>query len=269
MPESRDKKNNPSPLPRILTGRMTLLLIAAAVIFAALLCWFVFGTIRTSFTIHGVLSTGSEATAIHYAQSGVITEIPVSANEYAEKGDVLLKICPEAEKGETRSLQEMKNAAESVLSPVNGYITDVACIPWQRVDLATTLMRLQESDLPEIHYAIAYVTMDELNQIEIGTRASVQIRGVKTDNGGAINGEVIYISDQPASKYEMLQFTGSEEIMDYFYQEHLGQYQLTIELTGLNESETNKWKNMLMCNEICKITLFSEDKHPYQVIFRH
>jgi multidrug resistance efflux pump len=267
MPEIRNKKSDPSPLPRIMSGRMTLLLIAAAVIFTALLCWFTLGTIRTSFTIYGVFTARSDATMIHQPQSGVITEIPVSTNQYVHQGDVLLKIFPEDESGQTLSLEEMKKDAKSVLSPVNGYITEIICIPWQRVDLTTTLMRLQESETPELHYAVAYVNMDELNLINVGTEAIVQVQGAEKENGGLISGRVTSISDQPVAKYEMLETTGSEEIMNYFYQENIGQYQLLIELTGLDEREADNRKNMLMCNEICKITLFSAEKHPYQVIF--
>jgi len=267
MLDMKNKKSDPSPLPRILSGRMTLLLIAAAVIFIALLCWFIFGTIRTSFSIYGVLTTQSSSTMIHQPQNGVITEIPVFTNQYVNKGDVLLKIYPGAESGETCSLEEMKKDAESVISPVNGYITEISCVPWQRVDLTTTLMRMQESETPAIHYAVAYVTMDELNLVDVGTEVSVQIQGAKKENSGLINGKVIRISAQPVSRYEMLESTGSEEIMNYYYQEHSEQYELLIDLTGLEEGETDNRKNMLMCNEICKITLFSAEKHPYQVVF--
>lgn len=258
MSEINTRKKMPAPEPKVIRRGEILLLTAAGLILAALIFWMVFGTIRTSFTAQGVLTTGTDSRMIHYPMDGVVTEILVENNQFVKKADPLLQIYPR-QPGETTSLEEMKRAAVSVPAPMSGYVTEVSVQPWTSVNLSTTLARMTESDDPVIDCALTFLPLQDAERIGPGTRVSIQLQapsGLST----VIPGVVETVTELPVSDYMILTSVGLEAAARSF--ERSGQDLFGVLVRMDPEENGRHW----ICNEICYITFYSAEVHPIEIL---
>lgn len=267
MPEIRNKKPNPAPYPRFMDGRTILLLIASAILFTALLTWFFGGTVRSSFTVQGIINVRDDAVMVHQPEDAVVTDIMVKTNQFVKEGDTLLRVWPE-QKGAAVSLDQMSAKAHDIPAPVSGYVTEITARQWERVDLTTTLARILQTPEPSLSFAMTFVTVDDIDKIEYGTEASIRLQGEGGETGVHLKGSVIDKTELPVSEYQMLVLTGSEMVARHFSKDNLDQYAVFVKL------ETDDGENppagireqALICNEMCQITFFSEETHPWQLI---
>ncbi len=272
MPDSTKKKIEAVPVPQVVTRGNILLLLAAAAILVALLIWGFFGTIKTSFTSLGALTTSADAIMVHQPENAVVTDIMVSTNQFVNKGDVLVRVYTETP-GETVSMEQMAMEAHDIKSPVSGFVTEIIARQWQRVDLTTTLARVVESETDTVTHVLAYVPIEYVEKVEVGTRVNVNVQNATEEEVGVLTGTVTSVTDIPVSEYHILRSTGSEKVLEYFYQGGKEeQYEVLIELDTNDAGElvtTNNSlrKNSYVCNEMCQITFFSDEMHPYEVIY--
>ena len=69
----------------------------------------------------------------------------------------------------------------------------------------------------------------------------------------------------------MLIYTGSETVVKHFFEEEREQYAVLVELETDDEGNFVAVRGGLRdqaiaCNEMCQITFFSEEMHPWQLI---
>ena len=270
MPDANNKKPNPSPTPRYLGGRTTLLLWTTVVLFSALVLWFLCGTARSSFTVQGIVTGSDNAVMVHQPENAVVTDILARTNQFVQAGDVLLRVYPEQD-GDTLSLEQMSAGAHDILAPVSGFVTEIIARQWERVDLTTTLVRILQASDPSLSLAMAFVTIDDIDKIEVGMEVNVRLQGTGGKSGGLLRGRVIETTDLPISEYQMLIYTGSETVVKHFFEEEREQYAVLVELETDDEGNFVAVRGGLRdqaiaCNEMCQITFFSEEMHPWQLI---
>ena len=270
MPDANNKKPNPSPTPRYLGGRTTLLLWTTVVLFSALVLWFLCGTARSSFTVQGIVTGSDNAVMVHQPENAVVTDILARTNQFVQAGDVLLRVYPEQD-GDTLSLEQMSAGAHDILAPVSGFVTEIIARQWERVDLTTTLVRILQASDPSLSLAMAFVTIDDIDKIEVGMEVNVRLQGTGGTSGGLLRGRVIETTDLPISEYQMLIYTGSETVVKHFFEEEREQYAVLVELETDDEGNFVAVRGGLrdqaiVCNEMCQITFFSEEMHPWQLI---
>lgn len=273
MPENQKKNEN--PMPTVISRADSLLLCAAIVLFTALLVWMIFGTIRTSFTEIGVLITENDAEIIHQPFDAVVTELLVSENSYVHEGDALARIFPVASDDEVEvdSLNDIKAQALSVHSPVSGYVSEISVSLWDEVNISTPLMMVLKAPSEQISNALTYVTLNSIDQIEVGTKVKIEPEGIGR-NVGSLSGRVSKIGQLPSSLYDMEVRTGSEKTAQYLFQDRTEQFLVEIELekdadgkpiaTGGKVPES-----AFITNKICTLTFYSNERHPYQVLLQN
>ena len=276
MPELTNKKPEPVPVPQVIGRGSIILLLAAICILASLMIWFFIGTVKRSFTRFGVMTTEVDAIMIHQPDNAVVTEIVAASNQFVNKGDVIMRVYTLDDEDsltddDRPSMEQMAEQAHDIVSPVNGFITEIIVEQWERVDLTSTLAMVKESPTDTVSYAMAYISIEYVENIEDGTNVNIRVQD--TDNGKAslIRGSVVSITELPVSEYHILRSTGSSKVVDYLYDKQKKQYEVLIKLDvddvgELEETGTTQRKSPYVCNEMCQITFFSEEMHPYQVI---
>ena len=277
MPEIKNKKPEPVPVPEVIGRGSVFMLAAAFCILAALLIWFFIGTVKTSFTTLGVLTTDVDSIMIHQPSNAVVTEIVAASNQFVNKGDVIMRVYTleddDALQEDVLSMEQMTEQAHDIVSPVNGFITEIIAHQWEKVDLTTTLARVKESPTDTVSNAMAYIPIDLVDNIEEGTRVNIRVQDTEKGKASLIKGSVVMITELPVSEYHILRSTGSQKVVDFFYDGQKEQYEVLIKLDlddagTLAETGGTQRKSPYVCNEMCNITFFSEEMHPYQVILQ-
>ncbi len=272
MPDSQKRKETPMPT---IIGRKDILLLGAAVtLFTALLVWMLFGTIRTSFSEVGILATQEDAEMIHQPEQGVVTELLVSENSYVHEGDELIRVISfdtiAAENAET--LKEMQSHATSICSPVSGYVSDISVIAWEPVDLSSTLMMVAEAPTRQIENALAYISLDSIDQIEVGTEVKVELEGMGS-RYGTLSGHVTSIGQLPVSQFDVVKRTGSQRTAELLFKNDTEQFLVEIALDkdtyGVPLTAGHQLpSSAFVANKICRLTFYSAEIHPYQILFQ-
>ena len=272
MPDSQKKKE--TPMPTIIGRKDILLLCAAVTLFTALLVWMLFGTIRTSFTAVGILTTQEDAEMIHQPEQGVVTELLVSENSYVHEGDELVRVISyetiAAENAQT--LEEMKSYATGICSPVSGYVSDINVTAWEPVDLSTTLMMVAETPATQIGNALAYINLDSIDQVEIGTEVKVELEGMGS-RYGTLSGRVTSIGQLPVSQFDVVIRTGSQKTAALLFKDGTEQFLVEIELDKNSDGTPVTVGRGLpgsafVTNKICRLTFYSDEIHPYQILIQ-
>lgn len=272
MPNNHRK--NETPMPTIIGRKDILLLGAAVTLFTALLVWMLFGTIRTSFTEVGILTTQEDAEMIHQPEQGVVTDLLVSENSYVQKGDELVRVISyetiAAENAET--LEEMRRHATGIRSPVSGYVSDVSVTAWEPVDLSTTLMMVAETPTRQIGDALAYISLDSIEQVEVGTEVKVELEGMARKHA-ALSGRVTRIGQLPVSLFDVITRTGSQRTAELLYKEGTEQFLVEIALDkdagGVPLTAGGDLPHSaFVTNKICRLTFYSDTIHPYQILIQ-
>lgn len=271
MQDNKINKKHTDPVPRVISRGDILLMYAGAAVLAALLIWIFFGTIRHSVTEVGILTTDLDAVGIHQRSSGYVTEVLVDEGDYVQKNDVLVQIYPCKEGEEIPPLEEMNEKVESILSPVTGYVSQILVTQWERVDLSKELLTVAEGDKEEIDCALAYLTLNDVEHISVGAEVAIKIEGL-SEQYGTLKGYVSAISDRPSSEYDMQDRIGSSKMVKYLFKEGVEQYRVDVEIEkDANGNLLSKGgtvpSSILGINKLCSLTLYSEERHPYQLLF--
>lgn len=272
MPDNHRK--NETPMPTIIGRKDILLLGAAVTLFTALLVWMLFGTIRTSFTEVGILTTQEDAEMIHQPEQGVVTELLVSQNSYVHEGEELVRVISyetiAAENAET--LEEMQSHATGICSPVSGYVSDINVTTWEPVDLSTTLMMVSEAPTRQIGNALAYISLESIDQVEIGTEVKIELEGMGS-RYGTLSGRVTKIGQLPVSLFDVITRTGSQRTAELLYKEGTEQFLVEIALDkdagGVPLTAGRDLpSSAFVTNKICRLTFYSDTIHPYQILIQ-
>ena len=271
MRNNKRNRKQTDPVPRVISRGDNLLLYAAAAVLIALLIWIFFGTIRHSVTEVGILTTDSAAVGIHELSSGYVTDVLVDEGEYVQENDVLVRVYPCKEGEKVPPLEEILENSESILSPVSGYVSQILVTPWDRVDLSKELLTVAEGERKGINCALAYVTLNNVEHISVGAEVSIKIEGL-SEQYGTLKGRVTEISELPKSEYDMQERIGSSKMVKYLYKEGVEQYRVNVEIE-MDENGNPLSKggtvpaSVLGINKICSLTFYSEERHPYQLLF--
>ena len=270
-PADKPSKLHPSPTPSVIGRGDVLFLCAGIALFLSLAIWLFFGEIRTSFTEVGVLAGEAAAVIVHQPENALVTECLVSENDYVREEDLLLKVYPLTMDGGTETLDVMQREARDVLSPVSGFVTEVAVEQWQQVDVSTPLMRVAECPAQTVDRALVYVDLDMVNQIEIGAEAEIKVEGL-SDSYEKLAGTVVSVSRLPVSLENMISRTGSTKTAELLYRDGVEQYLVEIVLdTDPDPKPDSAGKELpestVICNSICSVTIFMNEIHPYQMLF--
>ncbi|MCR5356369.1 MAG: biotin/lipoyl-binding protein [Lachnospiraceae bacterium] len=269
MPEKEKRKSGLAP---VMVGRgLLLLLTAALILLAALLYWFVFGMFKTSFSTEGVLTTEDDAILIHYPQDAIVTEICVKENQFVREGDVLLKVFPKNDE-ENLSLEQMMSRSDDVVSPFDGFVTEVMIRRWEQSNISTPLAGVMAAENDNVSHVLSYVTVDYANMISRGTDVNITVKGAPENSEGLLHGKVLTVSELPVTEYQMHLSSGSGRVSEAFYESDKDQYEVLIgidmdEYNSRVEAGSEIRESSLVCNEVCEVTYFSDEMHPYQVIF--
>lgn len=272
MPDRQKKKETPMPT---IIGRKDILLLGAAVtLFTALLVWMLFGTIRTSFTEIGILTTQEDAEKIHQPDQAIVTELLVSENSYVQEGEELVRVISyetiAAENADT--LEEMQSHATGICSPVSGYVSDINVTTWEPVDVSTTLMMVSETPTMQIENALAYISLESIDQVEIGTEVKIELEGMGS-RYGTLSGHVTRIGQLPVSLFNMVLRTGSQKTADLLFKTDTEQFLVEIELDKNPDGTPVTVGRSLpgsafVANKICRLTFYSNEIHPYQILIQ-
>lgn len=272
MPDSQKRKEN--PMPTIIGRKDILLLMAALTLFTALLVWMLFGSIRTSFSEIGILATQGNAEKIHQPEQGIVTELLVSENSYVQKGDELIKVISydtmEAENAET--LQEMQSHATGICSPVSGYVSEIIVTTWEPVDISTTLMMVADTPTSQLGNALAYINLDTIDQVQVGTEVKVELEGMGSKYG-TLTGHVTSIGQLPVSQFDVIMRTGSQRTAELLFNDDTELFQVEIALDkdadGVPVTNGRDLpSSAFVVNKICKLTFYSDVVHPYQILIQ-
>ena len=270
-PADKPAKLHPSPTPSVISRGDVLFLCAGIALFLSLAVWLFFGKIRTSVNEVGVLAGETAAVTVHQPEKALVTECLVSENDYVQEGDLLLKVYPLTQDGETKALDAMQREARGVLSPVSGFVTEVAVEPWQQVDVSTVLLRVAQCPDRTVDRALVYVDLDTMNQIEIGAAVKLKVEGLG-DGYKMLTGTVADISRVPVSLKNMITRTGSAKTAAILYRDSAEQYRVEIALdtdgdAKLSGAGKELPESVMISNKVCSVTIFTDEIHPYQMLF--
>ena len=279
-------KKDMKPL-KVLSRKSWLVLAGVVVLCCGIAVWMISGTIDTTVSSIGVVTTYGDSTDIHIFGSGIVAYRMVNKDDYVNIGDVLLEVfdLSDTEDVSYKDIDAFldENGDEKTIemrSEISGYVSSIEVDEWDEYDISTTIMRIcedsEDSEKDGKTYVYAKVSGEYNEQIIPGKTRAIIIAGNHSENiYGHMTGTVVEKSMNPCTEDEILIKTGSDTATDYLLEGEAEKecYIVLIQLdldenTGLPLFSVKQPQDDLIINEHCQVTFILRQDHPYEKIFQ-
>lgn len=196
---SIEKLSNPEQLDRAITVSSPmswLALIGIFVIIVAVVIWSIFGTMPTTVSVSGVITSPNDVCAACSDVSGIVSDLNKNAGDKVEIGDALATI-------------RSSDGKETIIkAKEKGVISQVLVQPDQAVMTGTELYRITPS-FTDKQLIVCYVPSAYAGQLKNGMKVKLYPTSVDTQKAGHMEAEIVSVGEFSADATNMSFVLGS------------------------------------------------------------
>lgn len=203
-----EKISSPDQLDKALkvtSGASWLVLLGITLIIAVTVVWSVVGTIPTTVSAPGIISSPVGTNAVYAGDSGKVVAVLVREGSEVHLGDVLI------------SYQTGSNEIESIYSDQVGTVSQVLVKTGDSITQGNEVIRVSPHANSE-QVAVCYIPLSQARKIARGMQAQIYVDSVDSQANGHMVGRVINVDARAASTEGMGYVLGSNNNLAATYQ---------------------------------------------------